>query len=152
MIPIEPIGFVRNPRTEPTDDGWLSVESVIELSPDFTAAALAGLDEFSHAEVLFHFHLADEERVEMGARHPRGNPDWPEVGIFAQRGKDRPNRLGSTIVEVARVSGTSLFVRGLDAIDGTPVIDIKPVMKGFLPRGVHREPMWCSELMARYWI
>jgi tRNA (Thr-GGU) A37 N-methylase len=93
----------------------------------------------------------DTSNVVTGARHPRGNKDWPEVGIFAQRGKDRPNRIGSTICRVARVEGTRLFVIELDAIDGTPVLDIKPVMAEFLPRGEVWQPEWSHELMREYW-
>ena len=86
-----------------------------------------------------------------GARHPRGNLDLPRVGIFAQRGKDRPNRLGLCVCPLLKVEGTTLTVRGLDAIDGTPVVDIKPWMKGFAPRGEVREPEWAAEIMRDYW-
>jgi tRNA-Thr(GGU) m(6)t(6)A37 methyltransferase TsaA len=151
MISIEPIGFVTNSRTEPIDDNWDEIQSIIELNPEFTEAALQGLDQFSHAEILFHFHLADEESIERGTRHPRGNPAWPRVGIFAQRGKDRPNRIGSTIVEVVSIDGNRLTVKGLDAINGTPILDIKPVMTGFLPRKEVREPDWSQQLMSHYW-
>ncbi len=151
MIAIEPIGFVNNVRTQAVDDNWDEIISVIVLNPEFTEAALQGLDQFSHAEILFHFHLAKEGSIERGARHPRGNPDWPKVGIFAQRGKDRPNRIGSTIVEIVSVEGNHLNVKGLDAIDGTPILDIKPVMRGFLPRTNVSEPVWSQELMSHYW-
>jgi len=90
-------------------------------------------------------------KIETGARHPRGNTAWPKVGIFAQRGKDRPNRIGVTVCRILSVDGLSLRVRGLDAIDGTPVLDIKPVMRGFLSRGEIREPDWARDLMADYW-
>jgi tRNA (Thr-GGU) A37 N-methylase len=89
--------------------------------------------------------------VETGVRHPRGNVAWPKVGIFAQRGKNRPNRIGATICALISVDGLTLRVCGLDAIDGTPVLDIKPVMRGFLPRGEVREPGWATELMKAYW-
>jgi len=152
IIPIAAVGYVRGGRVNPDDDGWQTVEARIELEArEFGPEALAGLGDFSHVEVLFHFHAARQETIEKGARHPRGNFAWPKVGIFAQRGKDRPNRIGATVCELLSVSGTSLRVRGLDAIDGTPVIDIKPVMKGFLPRGPVREPQWAKELMAGYW-
>ena len=89
--------------------------------------------------------------MEHGARHPRGNPDWPRVGIFAQRGKDRPNRLGVSRCELLAVDGTAVRVRGLDAVDGTPVLDLKPWMAEFGPRGDMRQPAWASELMRGYW-
>jgi len=86
-----------------------------------------------------------------GARHPRGRHEWPAVGIFAQRAKARPNRIGCTICQVVRVEGTSLYVAELDAIDGTPVLDIKPILAEFLPRGEVRQPAWSHELMRDYW-
>ncbi|SEP64641.1 tRNA-Thr(GGU) m(6)t(6)A37 methyltransferase TsaA [Faunimonas pinastri] len=149
---IEPIGSVRGGRAEPVDDDWGSSRSVVQLDESlFTADALAGLEAFSHAEVTFLFHLVPPEEIERGSRHPRGRRDWPLVGIFAQRGKNRPNRIGVTICRILAVEGTRLEVEGLDAIDGTPVIDIKPVMREFLPRAEVHQPEWVSELMARYW-
>jgi tRNA (Thr-GGU) A37 N-methylase len=96
-------------------------------------------------------HHVPESTVERGARHPRGNKDWPLAGIFAQRGKNRPNRLGVSIAELVRREERTLILRGLDAIDGTPVLDIKPVMEEFLPRGKVRQPEWSHELMRHYW-
>jgi tRNA (Thr-GGU) A37 N-methylase len=149
---IRPIGRVRGGRVAATDDDWGASRARIELDPDrFTPDALAGLADFSHIEVVFLFHGVDEARVETGARRPRGRADWPLVGIFAQRGRARPNRLGVTICQVVRVSGLSVEVQGLDAIDGTPVLDIKPVLQGFLPRGEVREPDWAREIMRAYW-
>jgi len=87
-----------------------------------------------------------------GARRPRNNPEWPEVGIFAQRAKGRPNRLGSTIVSVLGVDGRQLRVAELDAVEGTPILDIKPVMVEFLPRTSVRQPAWSHELMRQYWL
>jgi tRNA (Thr-GGU) A37 N-methylase len=112
---------------------------------------LQGLADFSHVEVLYYFHQVAVDRVVTGARHPRNNSAWPAVGIFAQRGKNRPNRIGSTVCRVLRVEGTRLYVGELDAIDGTPVLDLKPVMEEFLPRGTVRQPSWSRELMADYW-
>ncbi len=147
---MEPVGYVRAERDEAIDDDWGDAVSTIELR-GFTHEALEGLDGFSHAEILFEFDRVPDDQIERGARHPRGNPEWPKVGIFAQRAKDRPNRIGSTIVEIVRVDGTTLVVRGLDAIDGTPVLDIKPVMREFLPRTDVRQPRWATELMRDYW-
>ena len=113
--------------------------------------SLAGLDGFSHVEVVFLFHLVADSAIVTSARHPRGRADWPKVGIFAQRGKDRPNRIGVTICKLLAVRGATIQVSGLDAVDGTPVIDIKPCMRGFLPREEVVEPAWASELMESYW-
>jgi tRNA-Thr(GGU) m(6)t(6)A37 methyltransferase TsaA len=146
---VEPIGFVRNSRRQVEDDNWGGVvsEIVIELGEQ----ALWGIEAFSHAEVIFYFDQVDEIRIVTGARRPRNNPDWPEVGILAQRGKNRPNRLGLTTVRILKREKNALTVSGLDAVAGTPVLDIKPVMKEFLPEGPIRQPEWATELMKNYW-
>jgi tRNA-Thr(GGU) m(6)t(6)A37 methyltransferase TsaA len=149
---VQPIGFVESVRPHAEDDYWGGEESCIRLSEDFTAEALQGLAEFSHVEILFLFHEVELSKIVTGARHPRNNHAWPAVGIFAQRGKNRPNRIGSTMCRVIRVEGTKLFVAELDAINGTPVLDIKPVMAEFLPRGEVRQPAWSHELMREYWL
>jgi tRNA-Thr(GGU) m(6)t(6)A37 methyltransferase TsaA len=147
-----PIGHVRGGRAEASDDDWGDSRAAIVLDPDrFDADALAGLEAFSHAEVIFVFDQVREDEIVYGARHPRGRKDWPKIGIFAQRGRNRPNRLAVTVCRVVAVSGRTLEVEGLDAIDGTPVLDIKPVMSGFAPRGEIREPDWAREIMAGYW-
>ena len=151
MITLDPIGYVRSARADLRDDDWGNVTARIEISERLGAQCLDGLEEFSHAEVIFHFDRVPEGAIEWATRHPRGNTAWPRVGIFAQRGKDRPNRLGSTVVEIVGRDGRSLTVRGLDAIDGTPVLDIKPVMAEFLPRGSVRQPAWSHDLMRDYW-
>lgn len=150
-IPVVPIGIVESSRTVPTDDDWDRETTVIRLSDEFDESALWGLDTFSHIDVVCVFHRVDADNVEVGARRPRGNPDWPQVGIFAQRAKNRPNRLGITTCTLLSVKGREITVRGLDALDGTPVIDIKPYMNEFGPRGHVRQPEWATELMKRYW-
>jgi tRNA-Thr(GGU) m(6)t(6)A37 methyltransferase TsaA len=149
---VNAIGRVACARREPVDDAWDSFPSEITLdAAAFGADALAGLDGFSHVEVIYLFDQVGESEVVTGARHPRGRADWPRVGIFAQRGKNRPNRIGATICRIVGIEGRVLKVSGLDAIDGTPVIDIKPVMSGFMPRGDLREPDWSREVMKDYW-
>jgi len=151
-VRLESIGTVFGGRVEPDDDGWDAEVCEIRLDPDrFEPSSLAGLDAFSHVEVVFQFHLVDEADVVSTARHPRGRTDWPAVGIFAQRGRVRPNRLGVSVARVLGVDGLTVRVRGLDAVDGTPVLDLKPVLSGFLPRGEVIEPAWSRELMAGYW-
>ncbi|MBL8971910.1 MAG: SAM-dependent methyltransferase [Myxococcales bacterium] len=151
-ILLEPIGVVRSSRSAVVDDDWDAVASRIELDPErFTPDALAGLDSFSHVEVLFHMDQVDPARIVTGARHPRNQTHWPAVGIFAQRGKNRPNQLGLTICRVVRVAGLTLELTGLDAVDGTPVLDLKPWVAEFGPRGPTRQPAWMHELMRGYW-
>jgi tRNA-Thr(GGU) m(6)t(6)A37 methyltransferase TsaA len=151
IVEMVPVGFVAAARARAEDDYWGGEQATISLVESFTAEALRGLDEFSHVEVSYFFHAVEPAQVVTGARHPRGNPAWPRVGIFAQRARGRPNRLGSTICRLLRVEAKSLVVAELDAIDGTPVLDIKPVMEEFLPRGALRQPQWSRELMRHYW-
>lgn len=152
MIAMEPIGHVRGGRVAAVDDDWGGSRARIELDgARFTAESLAGLEAFTHAEVIFVFDKVTDAEIVTGARHPRGNTDWPKVGIFAQRGKNRPNRIGLCTCRVISVDGLALEVEGLDAIDGTPVLDIKPLMSGFQPREAIGEPVWAKEIMKDYW-
>lgn len=149
---LRPIGWVRSSRRRAIDDGWDAESACVVLDERrFAADALAGLADFSHVEVVFVFHQLDDAAIHLGARRPRHNPDWPEVGIFAQRGRARPNRLGVTTCELLAVDGLEVRVAGLDAVDGTPVLDLKPWVAEFAPRSPTRQPTWMSELMAGYW-
>jgi tRNA-Thr(GGU) m(6)t(6)A37 methyltransferase TsaA len=149
---VSPIGWVTSSRHEPVDDDWDTVSATVALDPaQFSADSLAGLAAFSHVDIVYVFDQVDEAAIEPGARHPRGNAEWPVVGIFAQRAKMRPNRIGVTTCRLLAVEELTLRVEALDAIDGTPVLDIKPVMTEFLPRGEIRQPAWSHELMATYW-
>jgi len=151
MITLQPIAVVRSPRVEVTDDYWGDVVATIELAHNVPAASLDGIEEFSHVEILYLFDRVSLAAIVVDARHPRNNPEWPSVGIFAQRAKARPNRIGSTIVRVLGREGRVLRVQGLDAVDRTPVLDIKPVMVECLPREPVRQPDWSREVMRDYW-
>lgn len=151
-IDLEPVGYVRGGRVEVMNDDWGDVRAEIEMDGGrFSAEAIAGLDSFSHLVVVYHFHKVDPRTIELIARHPRENPAWPKVGIFAQRGKNRPNLLGVSSCRMLGTEGLRIQVQGLDALDGTPVLDLKPHMTGFEPRGEIREPEWAREIMAKYW-
>jgi tRNA (adenine37-N6)-methyltransferase len=149
-LTITPIGFVTNSRTTPVDDGWDEIISEITLSDHLPVESLAGISQFSHLEVIYFFDQVKPEDVVLAGR-PRGNPHYPLMGIFAQRKKDRPNRLGLCTVELLEQRGRVLKVKNLDAIHGTPVLDIKPVFREFLPKGNIRQPAWVSDLMTHYW-
>lgn len=151
LYQVKPVAYVRNHRRAVEDDQWGDVVSRLTLVPELEAEALAGIEAFSHLEIIFYFDQVPDEKIQWGARHPRNNPAYPRVGIFAQRGKNRPNRLGLTIVRLLEREGRTLFVQGLDAIDGTPVLDIKPVLREFLPQGEIRQPAWATDLMKEYW-
>jgi len=145
------LGTVTSSRSEAIDDDWGEVTARITLHPPLDERSVVGLAEFSHVEVVFLFDQVDPDAVCLHSRHPRGNADWPDVGILAQRAKDRPNRIGLCTCEVVAVEGASIVVRGLDAIDGTPVLDVKPYLQEFAPRGDVRQPEWSHELMRSYW-
>lgn len=146
---ISPVGVVRNSRTEAIDDNWSSIQSEIMLNGNYPVECFDEIETFSHLEIIYYFNKS--VKTVIGSEHPRENPLWPKAGIFAQRKKDRPNHLGATIVRLIKKEGRSLFVENLDAIDGTPVIDIKPIMKEYLPQGEIKQPGWSTELMKNYW-
>lgn len=147
---IHPIGVVHCSRSQPDDDRWDAETASIQLLEPFDERSIRGLSAFTHCIVVYVFDRAvsDESRI---SRHPRGNEDWPEVGIFAQRAKDRPNRLGVTVCRILGIDGSTIRLSGLDAIDGSPVVDIKPWMEEFGPRGPVSQPQWATELMKNYW-
>lgn len=152
VFSVLPIGWVACPPTDPIDDNWGEVVSRVRLDGErFTPDSLKGLDEFSHIDVVYVFDQVAADSYEVGARRPRGNPEWPAVGVFAQRNKRRPNRIGVCTCELLEVNGIEMTVRGLDAIDGSPVLDLKPYMTEFAPRGPVRQPRWSQELMRGYW-
>ena len=111
-------------------------------------AGLAGADQVASASDLEISHGYSKARTQFG-----GFPDslQPLVGIFAQRAKARPNRIGITTCELVSVEGLVVTVRGLDAIDGSPVLDIKPHVREFGPRTAVEQPEWIGELMQEYW-
>jgi tRNA-Thr(GGU) m(6)t(6)A37 methyltransferase TsaA len=152
MFELVPIGSVTAARREAVDDFWGGEIATITLADGVPSDALVGLDAFSHVEIIYVFDRVTPDNIVTGARHPRNNPAWPKVGIFAQRGKNRPNRLGIAVGRIVRVGERTLEVAELDAIDGTPVVDIKPVMREFVPRGEIVQPAWATELMVDYWL
>lgn len=151
---LTPIGWVRSTQrsSQERDHGWDREIASIELDAlIYTPAALHGLAVFSHIEVIFGFHLNDPADIEQGSRRPARQSASPEVGIFAQRYSHRPNQLGLTRCALTGVEGLQMLVRGLDALDGSPVFDVKPWVEEFGPRGPVRQPAWISELLHAYW-
>jgi tRNA (Thr-GGU) A37 N-methylase len=148
---VEPVAYVAGGPTVPADDNWGGVRSVIRIDGTrFTAESTKGLDAFSHLEVVFRFHLTDPADLNLGARRPRDNPAWPEVGTFGHRNMRRLNWLGVSRCRLLAVYGLDLHVEELDAVDGTPVFDIKPWFREFGPRGEVRQPSWTTEMLASY--
>ena len=141
---------VHNSRNTPTDDHWGDIISEITLVEGIPDIAFNNIMDFSHLEIIYYFDKAITENIEM-ARRPRGNPNYPLNGIFAQRNKDRPNRIGLCTVKLIGHKGNTITVKNLDAIDETPVIDIKPLYKGFQAKGPIRQADWVTDLMKNYW-
>ena len=140
---------VESPIAEPVDEGWGEVISRIVLLAEFRPGLL-GLEDFSHVTVVTWLHRAAFDPARHLVRRPRGLVSMPEVGIFAQRAKDRPNPLGITVVPLLEVRPDSIVVRGLDAIAGTPVVDIKPYFPQYDRAEGFTAPAWVDELMRGY--
>jgi tRNA (adenine37-N6)-methyltransferase len=143
------IGRVASPVTEQTDTDWGRVTARVVLEPAYRAG-LRGLADFSHVIVVTWLHQAAFDPARHLVRRPRGLATMPEVGIFAQRAKDRPNPLGITVVPLLEVTAEGLVVRGLDAIDGTPVVDVKPYYPQYDRADAPRVPEWVDTLMRDY--
>ncbi len=146
---VEPIGVVKSPVTQTVDEDWGGVLSEIHLTPSL-APGLTGIDQFRYIIVVFHMHKASFDPERDLIRRPQGRPDMPEIGIFAQRAKHRPNPIGMTAVQLSKVDGNVLTVKGLDAIDGTPILDIKPYYPAFDRIEVPGSPEWVGRLMEKY--
>ncbi len=146
---VEPIGVVHSPVKEQTDSGWGSAVCDIVIADKY-AEGLKGLAEFSHILVVFYMDKSTFDIKADLIRRPQGRADMPETGIFAQRAKHRPNPIGLTAVKLEAISGNVLTVLGLDAIDGTPVLDIKPYFEQYDKVGHPVMHEWVSRLMENY--
>lgn len=149
-ITLSPIATVCNSRTTPIDDHWSTIISEITLADHVPTEAFNQISRFSHLEIIYYFDKVDVKDIVFSGR-PRGNPNYPLMGILAQRKKERPNSIGLCTVELLAHNGRTIIVKNLDAIDGTPIIDIKPVFKEFEPKEEIRQPDWVSDLMKNYW-
>lgn len=147
-ITLKPIGYVSNEIVEKKDDFWGNTISTITLTEEFQGG-LTGLQVFSHAIILCYLDKACYQPKKHLLRRPRNRQDMPMLGIFSQRTKDHPNPIGVTAVEILSVSDSVLTVKGLDAMDGTPVLDIKPYFPAFDKREA-RTPGWVDVLMKNY--
>lgn len=146
---LKAIGTVHSPIKEGVDENWGEVVSQIDIREEF-APGLRGLEAFSHISVIFLMHQASFNAADDLVRRPRGRADMPETGIFAQRAKHRPNPIGLTAVQLLNIEGNMLTVRGLDAIDGSPVLDIKPYFPAFDLVENATVPEWAGRLMEGY--
>lgn len=149
-IELRPVGVIKNSRKTPADDYWETVIAEIELADHIPTEAFENISDFSHLEIIYYFDKVENKHIVFSGR-PRGNTDYPLVGIFGQRKKDRPNTIGLCTVELLEHNGRTIKVKYLDAIDGTPVLDIKPVFIEFQPKGEIKQPNWVTDLMKNYW-
>ena len=150
MYTCMPIGTVSCPVTQMSQGNWRQVESQIRLAPHYLGG-LQGLEGFSHILVVFLLHQAlgfDPEKQLL--RRPRGMETMHEVGVFAQRTKYRPNPIGITAVELRGINDGVVTVRGLDALDGTPVLDLKPYIPEFDRVAEVKTPDWVKHVMDGY--
>ncbi len=145
----EPIGIVKSPVKEGVDKDWGKVISEIHIDNKFSDG-LSGIDSFSHIIVIFEMHQSNWTPKKDLVRHPQERVDMPLVGIFAQRAKHRPNPIGITSVRLLGVEGNMLRVQGLDAIDETPVLDIKPYFPKYDSVADSHNPEWVDRLMSDY--
>lgn len=147
-IEMRPIGFVRNDVKDKKDHSWGEELSTIVLDESYRHG-LTGLADFSHAIILTYLDKAAYDPDKHLQRRPQNRADMPLTGIFAQRAKDRPNPIGITAVQIVAVDGCTLTVKGLDAVDGTPVLDIKPYYPVY-DRKDATVPQWVDQLMEHY--
>jgi len=147
-VTLKVVGTVRSRRDSAEDRDWGALVSTIEMLPEY-AGGLDGIEQFSHAIVLFYMHLLSDAEPPAIHRRPRGRADMPLLGVFAQRARMRPNHVGITSCAIVGVQAGGLVVRGLDALDGTPVLDIKPYVPAF-DRREATVPEWMDRLMEGY--
>lgn len=127
LVTFTPIGYVQNDFDAPTTPETIAAaESRIVVAPEF-AEGLTGLEAGQQVMIVFHFHLVRSYAL---LQHPRGDPSRPKRGVFALHTPYRPNPIGVTVVDLLSVEGNVLRVKGLDALNGTPVLDIKLIMEG----------------------
>jgi tRNA-Thr(GGU) m(6)t(6)A37 methyltransferase TsaA len=144
MMTLKPIGVVRNEIKQPVRHGWGEIVSEIVVDSDLTEA-LDSLDEFSHLIVLYWMHQLPAGRQLPLKVHPMGKPELPLVGRLATRSPSRPNPVGQATVRLLERKDNILKVKGLDAIDGTPVIDIKPYLPGYDSADDAEVPLWITD-------
>jgi len=148
-IVLKAVGKVKSPVVEPVDEGWGDVESELHLEPQL-APGLQGLGSFSHIMVIFFLDRSTFDPSKDLVRRPKGRADVPPLGIFAQRARHRPNPIGITAVELLGIEGNVVRVRGLDAIDGSPVLDLKPYFPVFDRVDRASVPEWVHRVMEGY--
>jgi len=149
-ITVTPIGTVKCPVNEMSQGNWAKIDTEIQLDPKYTPG-LQELSGFSHVIVVFYLDRATGFDIKKQLlRRPRGMESMHELGVFAQRTKYRPNPIGVSAARLISIRDNVLTVRGLDAMDGTPVLDIKPYIPAFDRVDDARTPPWVEHVMEGY--
>ena len=162
---LRPVGIVKNERREPslvlrdqdldhdleksTGQGWREDVSEIVIKEDFLER-LEGLEDFSHIMVIYWSHMAGESARDIKKVHPAGKKDYPLKGVFCTRSPARPNPVCVTTAKLIERKGHVLFVKGLDAVDGSPVIDIKPHLPPYDAPADMKMPDWMQSLIEQF--
>ena len=150
MFEVHSIGAVKCPVDEMSQGNWAAIDSEIHLNAEY-APGLQGLEGFSHVLVVFFLDRAQGfDLKKQLLRRPRGMEDLEALGVFAQRTKFRPNAIGVTAVKLLAIENNIVKVRGLDALDGTPVLDIKPYMPPFDRVDDVTMPPWVARFLEGY--
>ena len=143
------IGIVRNQVVDPGEHDWKAMISEIEVEESLTPA-LKGIGDFSHIIVLYWMHQVSAEQRRLTQVHPRGKRELPLTGIFATRSPARPNPIGLRMVRLLEQRDNVLKVQGLDAFNGTPVLDIKPYLPEYDSAPKTRVPYWVRRVEASF--
>lgn len=143
MLSIIPIGTVRNEISTPIVQGWAKIVSDLVLDEQYTDG-LDGIEEYSHVVVIFWMDKAGSPKSLRG--HVQSREDLPVAGIFARRGPSRPNPIGITAASLVSREKNILRVQGVDAMDGTPIVDIKPYTPAFDKVENAKIPEWSKRV------
>ena len=149
MIQLHPIGIIKSPVTKMSPGNWGDIQSEIHLEKQYVAG-LKGLEGFSHLMVVFYMHRASFKADQHLLRRPRADERQPKTGVFAQRTKYRPNPIGISAVKLLSIKDHIITVQGLDALNDSPLLDLKPYMPIFDQVGDVRLPDWVNRFEEGY--
>ena len=142
IIRIKPLGYARNSIKKPTLPGWKDIISEIVVDKKY-AKGLDGIEDYSHIIVVY---WMDKEKECHLKHYPQGRKDVPYVGIFACRCPQRPNPIGISTTEIISIKDNTIKVKGLDVIDNTPILDIKPYTQQYDSALNAKVPEWVNKL------
>lgn len=142
-ITIKPLGLAKNNVYKPMLPGWKDIVTEIVIDKKYTKG-LDGIEDYSHVIIVY---WMDKEKECHLKHHPQGRTDIPFIGIFACRCPQRPNRIAISTVKLIKRKGNILTVKGLDIVDGTPILDIKPYTPEYDKVGKAKVPNWVNKLV-----